>query len=167
MRAFSIAALLFLTAVPPADAAPSSRYDYQTAPGVCQGALPAFAGTLRARPLALANEGNATAFVTCGPRGTEPLYNQTISRAFVTVGNSTAATITISCTWVHGFANSSVTQFVPVSVSVEPGANVFVNLRPADLTGSQALKWPQVSCQLPPGGLVYYTGVLYEEEIGS
>src|SRR5687768_17233327 len=46
-------------------AATVERYDYQSAAGVCQGALPAFAGTLRARPLAIGNEGASPAFVTC------------------------------------------------------------------------------------------------------
>lgn len=169
MRVLQIAALSVLAAtMSPADAALSSRYDYQTAAGVCQGALPAFAGTLRARPLAIANEGSTTAFITCGLRGSEPGFNRTISRAFVTLGNGSATTSTVSCTWVHGFGTSSDTQFIPKSIQIDPGEMVFLSLRPTDLTGAEpSLKWPQISCQLPPGGIVYYTGVLYEEEIGS
>lgn len=47
------------------EAAPIERTLYVNASAHCQAALPVFDGLIRKRPLAVVNEGQAGAFVTC------------------------------------------------------------------------------------------------------
>ena len=153
-----------------ATAATTSGYDYGPAAGNCQGALPAFAGTLRARPLAIGNEGTSNAFVSCGPDGSEPTLGKTISQFFVRIGNdaANASSITISCTFVHGYGSGPAPIYVTKSVTVAPGGFAGIALVPSDLGADiTTLRYPQVSCGLPAGGLISYTGVLYAYEIGA
>lgn len=152
-----------------ARAATQSSFDYGPAAGNCQGALPAFAGTLRARPLAIGNEGSTTAFVTCGPNGTDTSFGKVISRFLLKVGNAAAASdpVTISCTFVHGYGGGPVPVYVTKTATVAPGDSQFIDFFPSDLGTGVTLRYPQASCSLPPGALVHYTGVVFTYEIGN
>ncbi len=153
-----------------AGAATQSAFDYVPAANACQGALPAFAGTLRARPLAIGNEGTSNAFVTCGLVGTEPNRGKVITRVFVRLGNDPegSSSISVTCTLVHGFGGSAVDAvYVPKTVTVAAGSTNQIEFTPADLGAGATLRYPQISCALPQGGLVHYAASFYTYEIGT
>ena len=132
----------------------------------CQGALPQFAGTLRARPLALANEGDATAFVTCGWHGVASGSARNFQYVFAAIGNAGTTTAQVNCTFVHGFGGGPNTLYLSYSLTIEPGGwdevQVSSNLMPGNV-----LRYAQMSCSLPPGTLVGYLVNGYEETVGS
>lgn len=148
-------------------AATVNRYDYQSAAGVCQGALPAFAGTLRARPLAIGNEGASPAFVSCAMQGDDESNTRTTHRNFLRVGNTGTGALTINCTYVYGFGAGPAPTFLTRTVNLAAGASALVNVLPADLGVTDIEYGAQWSCSLPPGAVVYYSGRLYSEDIGG
>lgn len=148
-------------------AATQNAYDYGPAAGNCQAALPSSTSQLRTRPLGITNEGAATVFVTCGPNGTDQTYGKVISRFFVRVGNSAATPRTITCTFVHGYVGGDAAVYVTRTAPVPTGGLQFLDIVPADLGANSTLRFPQVSCSLPPGAQLFYTGVEFTYEIGT
>ena len=143
---------------PEARAGEDSPSDYQSAPGVCQGAFPASAGsTLRAKPLGIVNEGSAPAFVSCANQTRAGL---TIEWYGIRVGSTNAAPMTISCTLVHGYGLGLPATYVTKSVTVTNGTAPGIIFYASELP-DQVLAYPQVSCGLPAGGVVHYTVVVY------
>ena len=162
-------ALLGLAVAPASQAATIEHYDYQSAAGVCQGALPAFAGTLRARPLAVGNEGAAVAFVTCALRSDDRgASTARTARTAIRLGNTGASgSVTINCTFVHGFGSPGVVPtYLTRSVVVAAGGSSFVEITPADLDATE-VRYAQWSCALPPNAVVYYVNRHYNLEIGD
>lgn len=102
--------------------------DQVNATGACNGALPAYETTLRKRPLAIANEGDSTAFVSCSLQtsGIENLGYFDVVLVLINRGSEPAQA---SCTLVTGgtgdidFGNAG---FFPQTAQV-PG-NGLVNL---------------------------------------
>ena len=92
-------ALGLLALAAEADAVDVTRQEYPNAGAFCQGALPAFAGTLRTRPLAVVNEGSEPAFLTCSLSGG---VDSRFLEVEAVVINGGAATQTVSCTLVDG-----------------------------------------------------------------
>lgn len=147
-------ACIFLTSA--AHAATIEAKFKQNGAGACQGALPAFAGTLRARPLALQNEGTTDAFVTCslpfdddnGEGATE------INAVFQ---NTTGAAITTSCTLVDGSLRIGTPYYVVKSVSIGANGTAELTFLANDYANpSTLITRPNLSCQLPSGlGLAY------------
>ncbi len=164
------AALLALSAALVAGhamAAMIERTDYQAAAGICQGALPVFSATLRARPLGILNEGSQTAFVTCALQG-----DNTVARGatalYLRVSNGTGAPATVSCTLVNGFGNSNsfTPVYVPKTANLPANAGTGLVWEPADLgNGSSTISFPQFSCALPPGASIHYISRTYQEEV--
>lgn len=166
------AALLALCAASgPAAAVDSARTHFQNAVGVCQPALPAFDGNIRKRPVALANEGAATAFVSCSlPRaqgmafGNE-LETYGIATVTVRVYNRTGAAADVGCTLVSGWdaPNSNYSTKV---ITVPANGSAFESWDAGDNGGSRILQ-PNFNCSLPPGldiGYFYYD---YIADIGD
>jgi hypothetical protein len=146
-------------------AAMTERSYQQNAAAYCQGALPAFAGTLRARPLGLGNEGNAGAFVTCSYTFAGDFFNPT-KRLYLFFTNNTAANLTINCTGVFGTQRTS-PVFIPKSVVVAPGVNAQMQFTAAN-SGVADLEAPaNVSCSLPPGVVMLDSEIAFDVEIGS
>lgn len=157
------AALLAGTAI----AASIERTDYQSAAGICQGALPAFAGTLRMRPMGIVNEGSQTSFVTCAVQG-DYTVARGASALFLRVSNGTNASASVTCTLVNGYGNSNAFTPVYVTKSAQMAANAGASLiwEATDLgNGSSTIQFPQFSCALPPGTSIHYISRTYQEEV--
>ncbi|MGY1458795.1 MULTISPECIES: hypothetical protein [unclassified Luteimonas] len=131
------------------DADADAGMDIQNATGNCQSALPVFDGQIRKRPMAIGNEGDAPAFVTCSLSG-DFMYQDDTSALQVLVRNHGAGTSTINCTLVGGWEKEgAVPLYLPQSrVVAENGFSVFQWWPTEDqpLTGPMNL-----SCMLPPG----------------
>lgn len=151
----------------PADAgADTRRRDYQqNAAAYCQGALPAFAGTLRARPLGLGNEGGATAFVSCSfPRA--GFFTGPVEALSIRMFNGTAAAVTPSCTGVFGSQTGS-TAYITMAVTVPPGQSRNMLWTAAD-NGDAPLPGPaNASCVLAPGVAILDTTNYFYVDVGD
>lgn len=143
----------------------------QNAAGACQGALPAFSGTLRARPLALQNEGAATAFVTCSP-----VYNDQASSGEgatavnIRLVNNGQAAVDVTCTLVDGSASPSVdTVYLPGVTNVPAGMTANMSWVPLDYPAPQPdrILRPNISCALPAGVGIAYINYFFRREIGE
>ena len=125
----------------------------------CQGALPAFEGQIRKRPLAVQNEGSADAFVTCALLNLG--YNSgthRISGGTLYLQNLGGGSRTVSCTAVNSSAVAAPGSplYATRSVSVPANANGSTELAflATDFPGAPFLlpgDTLSVSCNLPPG----------------
>lgn len=142
--AFALAASTFYS--PRADGALSAN-----ATAFCQGALPSFDTQIRKRPLAVANEGDAFAFVSCSiPVGDNavPSYQGRIS-----VTNRGVTSVDVSCTLVDGLSESvsgRVPGYYPKTITV-PSNSGGVFLWSAVTPGPPFDRFQNFSCSLPPG----------------
>lgn len=126
--------------------APAMAQDFQSpAATACRGALPVYEGNLRARPLALQNEGSASAFVTCGQQ-TEPV--RAYGRSAVRLVNNTDAPITISCTLIDGYEGGTTPRYLTTTSTLAPRTSGWVIDTPA---GGFSTAHIAYSCVLPPG----------------
>lgn len=140
-----------------AGAGNSHQFEAVNAAGVCQGALPAFAGTLRARPMALQNEGNAAAFVSCSIASGDLNTGREVNAVYVQVFNSGTVDRTFSCTLVDGAYG--VADYLTRSITLPPNGGQSVLFMPGDLPiPSTRFRQPNVSCQLPPSIGLYQIG---------
>jgi hypothetical protein len=152
------AALLLLTAtqVDHASAANSSRSKLSTAAGLCQPALPVFDGLIRKRPLAVQNEGDADAFVTCAyTSDTQSSGNPGNASFVVSFINNGPENQTVSCTAVVGSTASSATYLPKVSpmILANAAAITVTSWNSTDNGGDTFGPHLPVSlsCNLPPG----------------
>ena len=151
--------LLALASAGNAHAVDVSRTFYTNPTGVCQGALPAFDGLIRKRPLAVQNEGSADAFVTCALLNLG--YNSgthRISGGTLYLQNLGGGSRTVSCTAVNSSAVAAPGSplYATRSVSVPANANGSTELAflATDFPGAPFLlpgDTLSVSCNLPPG----------------
>jgi hypothetical protein len=162
--AAGIAALASWTSA--ADAATTSRNYLSHGTANCQSALPVFDVNIRKRPYAVANEGDAGAFVTCD---SESINNG--GTGFTGVGmffRNRAGTdgVTINCTLVDAVFTPLET-FPKTSAAIPAGATGAIQWTAAgDNAGANFLA-PAVSCILPPGVDISFTNFIYPEEIGT
>lgn len=122
--------------------------DFGSAVAVCQGALPAYEGALRKRPLAMQNEGASPAFVSCAL----PVENK-LTRMELALAASTAAA-TVTCTAVNGFDGGTGIRYSTKSRALPAGGEPqILTWLPGDFGGSGTFPDMQVSvsCSLPPG----------------
>jgi hypothetical protein len=166
-------ALVALLAAPSADAVTRTRTSYPNAAAYCQSAVPSCAGSvLRARPLAIVNEGASSAFVTCSFPGGESVNAPQTTEVGVWVINRGSVARTISCTLVNGYEGTSGpsvdTSYTPKSAMVSPGDGNFFTWAAAELPGTPTVILnPNFSCSMQPGtgvGYLYYT---YPEDVGA
>lgn len=147
-----------------AQAVTVSRLEFNHASGFCQGALPVYDTNLRNRPMAVANEGTANAFVTCSKDG--ELNTPDITEATLKLFNRNAAAVNVTCTLVHGFQSSQPPTFLPKTQSVPAGGSSFFAWLPADNAGAN-YSWLNWSCELPPGVDIGYGYIRWNEDIGA
>jgi hypothetical protein len=133
-------------------AAPAHASDVSNAVDVCQGSLPSFEGALRKRPLAIANEGSSSSFVSCSLRA--PLASEQITGLFVLFTNRSAATRTVSCTLVDGIAEpfpNLPPVFQPKPIALATGAFGVLSWDQDADNGGDPYNIPNLNCSLPPG----------------
>lgn len=126
---------------------------------ICQGALPAFETQIRKRPLALQNEGDASAFVTCSFNN--PGINSggtRISSITVYLQNAAAGSRTVSCTAVNTGpgADTGAALYATRSIQVPRNAtgSTALQFASSDFPGAPFLlpgESVSVSCNLLPG----------------
>lgn len=155
------------TFAPQANAATiGSKYKINAA-GNCQGALPAGPGAvLRARPLAVQNEGTITAAATCSFP-----YNDTAGEEPNMVGvrliNNATGSNTISCTLVSGTATSSAV-YLTKSATLTGGTQSSIIWNASELPGAPTLiDAPNFSCSLPPSTGINYIYYYYDRQVGN
>lgn len=139
----------------------------QNATGVCQSALPVFDGQIRKRPLAIQNEGTASAFVSCSFMSTDR-SDDGITEVYVYADNNTASAVDLTCTLVQGVSGLGPT-FFPKTLTLP--ANSTINEFPwtaADNGGNNFTDFTtNISCNLPVGTGLSITFVYYDEEVGA
>lgn len=154
----------------PAKAADEDLQNSSNPVGLCQGALPVYETSLRSRPLAVTNEGQTPAYVTCAftttldQGGTLP--PQIVSYYGAFFANQKSFDQIVTCTGVTGYENgdNTVTTYETQSVTV------LANNVPGTPTtgyiffGDTNLRYQLVamSCQLPPGVSINDTYVGYK-----
>ena len=155
--------LLALASAGNAHAVDISRTLYTNPTGVCQGALPAFDGLIRKRPLAVQNEDTSPAFVTCSftSQGRTTGFSQYVNA----IGG---AAVVISCTAVTGWATGT-NQFVTKTVTAGPGPSQReLAWSPSDFGGTTTLpNFVSLSCNLPPGAALNDVWFRFLEDVGA
>lgn len=152
-----VSAMLATTlTIPTADAATQNRRTFDAAVGVCQGALPNFEGSLRKRPMAVANEGISTAFVSCAPHmstifSVGGATNPGADHVWILFRNRTGAPTTANCSLVtsDGLGVADIT--IAKSVAVPAGSWVEMQWNATADNGGINFRLPAFSCSLPPG----------------
>lgn len=154
--------LLAASLVPAAHAAVENLQIQSNASGLCQGALPAFEGNLRQRPLGVSNEGDSPAFVTCSfttimdQGGGGGVEQGSVVRYFgMFLSSWEPEPQTVSCTGVVGYQDSPTLEYVSLEVDVSsetPDSN-YLYFYPTDIDPEQESMHQLVSlsCRLPPG----------------
>lgn len=129
-------------------AAPASATLYrQNAAGACKSALPVFDGNIRSRPLAVANEGTASAFVSCSMLD---YWLDDIQLVSILLRNNTAATVSVSCTYVSGSVTDA--EFFTRTRTLTAGQTGGITWAPAvDHANLPFDAQVNFSCSLPPG----------------
>ncbi len=128
----------------------------------CQPALPAFDGSIRKRPLAMQNEGTATAFITCsfvGVPNASPSHTE-VSIVFINTDSQDRA---VACTLVDGRSGFTDPAYFPQQVSVAAGTRNALFWRSNTLETNYV--YPALSCALPPGVGIEYTYHQYDDAI--
>lgn len=155
---------------PAANAAEAGRYDFQSAVGLCKGALQSHRDALRAKPLGLENISSGDAFVTCNWQGDATANGRGASQVFVLVSNTSTGGRTISCTLTNGTQAGATTTatYTLKTIGLSPGTNTFLAWLPSELPGAPAeITQPSVTCLLPTGTSLHYTGRNYLEDVGG
>lgn len=139
----------------------------QNATGACQPALPAFEGQIRKRPLAVQNEGTASAFVSCSLMAERDSIGG-IKGVYLYADNRTGAPISLSCTLVTGVSGGT-SFFYPKTITMP--ANSALNQfmwTPADNGGVNFNNFAaNLSCSLPVGTGVSITFIDYDIDVGG
>lgn len=153
-------------------AALAGRSKLSTAAGLCQAALPTFEGLIRKRPLAVQNEGEANAFVTCAyTSDTQSSGNPGTSSFVASFINNSPAQMTVTCTAVVGFSSGSATYITKESPIILPGgvATSSIAWTSADNGGvAYAPNLPvNLSCNLPPGAGIATLTITHAVDIGD
>lgn len=159
-----ILGLSAVTGMAPAEAETLDRGFFQNGGSACTGALPTFEGSLRKRPKAIANEGAATAFVTCSAvanfmNSAKPYL------VFVAVTNRGTAAVDLNCTLVNGDEFNGSTAF-PATISLAVNALEFIQWLPDGELEFQH-DAVSISCALPPRVEINYFGQDVFEDVGT
>ncbi|MEN1973038.1 hypothetical protein WCE34_12010 [Luteimonas sp. MJ204] len=115
--------------------------------GNCQAALPVFEGLIRKRPLAVVNESDAPAFVTCALANEEVSLN--VQSFSTRISNSSTAPVTVTCTAVVG-DELATASYIPKSITLAGGTAGNLTWSGADAGGLLTSKSIALSCRLPP-----------------
>lgn len=138
--------LVLASVVTDGDAAGATRQYSIGASAACRPALPAFDGAIRTRPLAMANEGSSSAFITCSNWSTP--FAETNYNTVVTLANRSAGPVDVTCTLVAGGDTGPAPTYTPKTITIPANASgniVWGTLANAALPGTL-----RFSCGLPP-----------------
>jgi hypothetical protein len=142
------------------------RTQVQYGAGACQGNLPVSATQLRARPLAIKNEGTSSAFVSCS-LAADDFFGALNDFNGVAITNSTGAAVEISCTLVTGNIDFPI-NFFPKTGTIAANSLGVVSWSPAadngDVPFNNSLNY---SCLIPPGVEINGVFTNIEEEVGA
>ena len=136
------------SAAGPAIAVDRTIYAQANGSGACQAALPSYEGQIRKRPLAIQNEGDAGAFMTCSPVSLQGNAMHASGHELVVV-NNTATAQQVNCTGVSGPASGA--TYMPKSVVVPGNGTASMNWTEADGVDGLNLETMNMSCLIPPG----------------
>jgi hypothetical protein len=139
----------------------------QNGTGACQAALPYYEGAIRKRPLAIQNEGDASAFINCSLVGTERSTGG-LQEAQVVVLNITDGPLDVSCTLIGEVTEASM-AFLPKTVTVpanQSGSAYMLRWDATDIGGT-LLKTANLSCNVPAGAGLGETSVQFYEYVGD
>jgi hypothetical protein len=138
----------------------------------CQAALPVFDGKIRKRPLAVVNEGDSNAFVTCslstiGPR----FFSTSTFFEFYVSYNGPQPSADITCTvvgGVEGGTGNAAPEFDTRTGTFERGAvpDSFTYI-PEQFNGDRLPDVISFQCNLPPGGAIHDMYLRVNEDIGD
>ncbi len=161
--------LLSAYASPAASATVQALYR-SSAAGICQSSYPATAGALmRARPLALQNEGSSTAFVTCA----FPTFGIGEGPGWPGLGlvlvNLTESNVAVTCTLVSGASRDGAVYYQPKTSTVPAGSvDSFMMFLPTEIPGQPpTIPSPNLSCALPPGVGIQYLWYYGDRQVGQ
>ena len=141
--------------------APARAAEVHTgAAAACRSALPAFDGDIRTRPLAMQNEGDAPAFVSCSNSNGASSTAYYITVAGIYIQNRNAVATPVSCTLVTerlGGTNVYLTRTQTFSA----GSSAFVLWNMSDNGGNHLSAFVNFSCSLAPGIGVSRIGFMF------
>lgn len=132
----------------------------------CQGALPAFETAIRKRPLAVQNEGSASAFVTCSYEADAFGSDNGILALDTYFTNNTTATVNLTCTAVSGFQGGT-NEFVSKTTVLAPGSGANPFWQAAEFDNGLFDSLISISCSLPPGVGINDSYVTWTETAGG
>lgn len=115
--------------------------------GNCQAALPTYEGRIRKRPLAVVNESDTNAYVTCALTSEEVSLN--VQSFSTRLSNGSDVSATISCTAVVG-DELATASYIPKNITLAPGTAGNLTWTGADAGGLLTSKSIALSCNLPP-----------------
>lgn len=115
--------------------------------GNCQAALPAYEGQTRKRPLAVINESNSTAFVTCAFTSEEVSLN--VVSFGTRLSNISTVPVTVNCTGVIGEELENA-EYIVKSLTLGAQTDGDLTWTSADHGGLPFAKSVAISCALPP-----------------
>ncbi len=163
------AALGALLAASSALAEEKPRSFVQNATGACQSALPVYDGQIRKRPLALQNEGTASAYVSCSFMSTVDGIggSRSIGGVFLYADNNTGSDVDMTCTLVDGISGSA-PIYIPktITMSANSRGNTFYWLV-NDNGGERFYVTVNASCNLPVGVGLTSSFIFFLEEVGA
>ncbi len=150
-----------------ASAATLQRSFVQNATGACQAALPVFDGQIRKRPLAIQNEGTASAYVTCSFMGTDRT-DAGITDIYLYADNNSAAEVDITCTLVTGASGVGAAYYAKtLTIPANTPTNLFF-WDAADNGGENFDNYTtNVSCNLPVDTGLTATFIYFDEDVGA
>ncbi len=160
-----VAALAGMALSPQAAAVTVTRDYFSHGTASCQSALPVFDGNIRKRPLAVANEGTANAFVTCDSASINNAATGFSAIAVYLRNRAGVEGVTVSCTLVNGvFTGGS--NFTKTSTAITVSGVTAIAWDTTDNAGNNFVA-PAVSCALPPGVDISAYETIYPEDVGA
>lgn len=153
-------------------AAEVSRVDVQGAVGMCKAMTHADAAGTRYRPLALANESNASIWVACNWQGDDsPQTVRAAKRLAVLVSNFGTTAQQVSCTLVNGHQTGGLlfASYTPKTVTIAAGGYAELAWLPGEIANPKpsGIDRPSMSCVLPSDTALQYTTREYNENVGN
>ena len=130
----------------------------------CQSALPVFDGNIRKRPLAVANEGTTTAFITCDSESINSSASGFSKVGVYFINRAGTAGLTVNCTLVNGVI-TAFGSFPKTTAAIAVGAQDNILWTTADNAGAN-FEAPAVSCALPAGVDIGAMQFQYPEDVG-
>ena len=124
---------------------PPSGVTVSNPAAACQSALPVFEDLIRKRPLAIQNEGERTAFVTCAM-----VSGGGVIEVRLYLAGTDTTPRAVSCTAVAGY-NTGPAQYMTKTATVTSSAQSSLHWQNTEFEEQDLGSRFAVSCALPPG----------------